>query len=133
MISKMKKIIFLLILLINTGLLFSIDYYAFNYNTNLRYAIAITPSNNFENEYIVGLLEIDSWGDERWTISTRTLIDDNRKLQSAIDLNFPVIRFRENHIDIEINKNDNVVLQLNRVDSLSYKNCTIILPEVFYY
>ena len=130
----MKKVLLIIaaVFIFSNTALFSLDCYSYNLGSNLRYAIAITQSKDHENEYVVGLMEVDSAGDTRWTVSTRTVIENENTFVSKIDLNFPEIYLRENYIEIEINKKNNVILKMNRVDKLSFKNCDVMIPEVFY-
>ena len=128
----MKKT-FLVLFLFNSALLFSLDCYSYNYNPNVMYAIAISPSQFYEEEFTVGLLEIDPSGDARWTISTRTIIEEDNTFKSKIDVNFPIILLnKDNSIDVEINRKNNVILHLERVNKLTYRNCDISIPSVFF-
>ena len=119
------------LLLFNSTLLFSLDCYTYAYSQNVTYAIAVAPSRSHDNEYIVGLLEIDPSGDERWTISTRTVITEDNTFKSKIDVNFPTIEINEDSIDVVINRKNNTIIHLSRDSKISYRNCDVIIPSVF--
>ncbi len=127
----MKKTL-LVIFLFNSTLLFSLDCYSYKYNEDITYAIVISPSQAYNDEFVVGLLEIDPSGSERWTISTRTIIDENNAFKSKIDVNFPTILIKKDSIDVEINRKNNVILHLNKVNKITYKNCDVVIPLVFF-
>ena len=127
----MKKFLSV-IFIFNSALLFSIDCFSYVYAQNVTYAIAISPSQISKDEFIVGLLEIDPSGEERWTISTRAIVEDNI-IKSKIDMSFPAILIKEdNSIDVQINRKNNVVLHLKSVNKIIYRDCEVEIPSVFF-
>ncbi len=125
-----KVLIFLSLILICTNI-FSADLYMYKFDSDVIYAIAIEKSIEFDDEYIVGLLEINPSGAEWWTISTHCYVDQSHKIISKVDLNFPTLEFNGAYLDACINSRNNVILQMEKVETITYKGCEIILPEVF--
>ncbi len=126
---KRAVLIFLMIFCVES--LFSADLFMYKYNNEVIYAAAIQKINNIEGEYIVGLLEINTSGDEWWTISTHSYIDKDFNIISKIDLNFPTLRFNGPYLDAQINSRNNTILHMEKVETILYKGCDIKLPDIF--
>ncbi len=126
-----KKVLIILLLVLPCTNIFSADLYMYRFDSDVIYAVAIEKSQDIEDEYIVGLLEINPSGAEWWTISTHCYIDQNHKIISKVDLNFPTLEFNGAYLDACINSRNNVVLQMKKVENILYKGCEIRLPDIF--